>query len=157
MATIKKTGGGGTAERIDRRGLAQQVAARTTGVTEAQMYEILGAFGEVVTENLQHGVAVNLAGFGTWKPTDHAARMGRDVRTQQPIQIPARRAANFSAGSNLKTALSGSLGGGGRARTSGSGLPKTLGATASAAPPSNTADRGTGGGRGRGGGRQKAG
>ena len=145
MATTNKLSTGASGERIERRGLAQQLAARTTGITEAQMYDILGEFGNVVTENLQRGVTVALTGFGTFKPTERAARMGRDIRTQQPIEIPAQWAAKFSAGANLKTALAGSTpSGSARSRTAGAPTAQTT--TASTAPSASASNR-----RGRGG------
>lgn len=92
---------------VGRRELAQQIASRSTGITEDQVYEVLTAFTETVTENLASGRPVTLTGFGTWSPTTRAARTGTNIRTRERIKIPERKSANFSLGAHLKGALSG--------------------------------------------------
>ena len=92
---------------IGRRELAQEIATRMAGVSESQVYELLGVFTAVTTAYLRAGRAVALTGFGTWTPTVRAQRMGTNLRTREKIVIPERRAANFSLGAHLKTALAG--------------------------------------------------
>ena len=46
-----------------------------------------------------------LAGFGTFKVKDRAARPGRNPKTKEEIVIPASKAAVFTASKTLKDAL----------------------------------------------------
>jgi DNA-binding protein HU-beta len=50
---------------------------------------------------------VQLDGFGSFDRTERAARPGRDPRSGDPIEIPARRAARFRPARALKDALQG--------------------------------------------------
>jgi DNA-binding protein HU-beta len=65
----------------------------------------MDAFVSNVQKALKSGDKVTLVGFGTFSASTRAARMGRNPQTGQPIQIPKRRVAKFSAGKALKAAI----------------------------------------------------
>ncbi|MCZ6591940.1 MAG: HU family DNA-binding protein, partial [Alphaproteobacteria bacterium] len=48
---------------------------------------------------------VRLIGFGTFSVANRKATTGRNPRTGETIQIPARRQAKFKAGKALKEAV----------------------------------------------------
>ena len=50
---------------------------------------------------LRHGEKVTLVGFGTFAVSTREARMGRNPRNNQPIQITARKVARFKPGKQL--------------------------------------------------------
>jgi len=54
---------------------------------------------------LKKGDSVSIAGFGTFKISQRKARTGRNPRTGEAIQIAARKAPVFKAGSGLKNAV----------------------------------------------------
>lgn len=54
---------------------------------------------------LQGGDKVPLVGFGTFAVSERAARSGRNPQTGEPVEIPARKAVTFKAGSALKEAV----------------------------------------------------
>ena len=60
---------------------------------------------EVITDSLKKGDAVTLVGFGTFSTRRREARMGRNPRTGEPIQIGASTLPVFKAGKGLKDAL----------------------------------------------------
>ncbi len=61
-------------------------------------------FGNIAN-TLQGGNEVRLVGFGTFSVADRKATTGRNPRTGETIQIPARRQAKFKAGKALKEAV----------------------------------------------------
>ncbi len=64
--------------------------------------ESLDAVLTAITNGLKTG-PVQLVGFGTFKPVDRKARMGRNPKTKEPVEIKASRTVRFTASSALKT------------------------------------------------------
>ncbi len=62
---------------------------------------VLGA----ITEALAAGSRVQISGFGTFEVRHRDARMGRNPRTGEPVQIKATNAPAFKAGKALKEAV----------------------------------------------------
>ncbi|PIP60350.1 integration host factor [Candidatus Uhrbacteria bacterium CG22_combo_CG10-13_8_21_14_all_47_17] len=76
------------------------------GITKKQAEDLVEGFVDTVTETLQKGGEVNIAGFGAFTAKTRAARMG--VNPQKPtekIHIPAVTVPKFKAGKGLKDAL----------------------------------------------------
>jgi len=55
-----------------------------------------------IAKALKKGQGVTLVGFGRFGVSKRRARMGRNPRTGQQIQIPARKVPKFVAGKTLK-------------------------------------------------------
>lgn len=66
--------------------------------------DALDAVLNAITKGVKHG-PVQLIGFGTFKPVDRKARMGRNPKTKEPVEIKASRTVRFVASSALKSAL----------------------------------------------------
>ena len=60
---------------------------------------------ENITNALRGGDSVTLVGFGTFTVRQREARMGRNPRTGEAIQIKASKVPGFKAGKALKDAL----------------------------------------------------
>lgn len=75
--------------------------AGNADMTKADAAKALNAFLEVVTDALKRGGKVTLVGFGTFSVTERAARMGINPTNKQPIEIPAKKAVKFKAGTEL--------------------------------------------------------
>lgn len=60
---------------------------------------------ELVTNSLARGEAVNLVGFGSFSVKARAARMGRNPRTGDAMEIPASNQVQFKPGKLIKSAL----------------------------------------------------
>ncbi|MEK7510090.1 MAG: HU family DNA-binding protein [Patescibacteria group bacterium] len=58
-----------------------------------------------ITNSLKSGDSVTLTGFGTFGSSRRAARQGRNPRTGETVQIPARTVPRFKAGKGLRDAL----------------------------------------------------
>ena len=84
--------------------LVETVAERA-GITKADASRALDATLEAITEALVKGDKVPLVGFGTFSVSKRAAREGRNPRTGETVQIAARNAVSFKAGSALKDAV----------------------------------------------------
>lgn len=72
-----------------------------TGLTKTRSNEVIDAFLDSVTESLSSGEKVTLVGFGTFTISQRDARKGRNPKTGESIDIPAKKVARFKAGSDL--------------------------------------------------------
>jgi len=72
-----------------------------TGLSKVKSNEVLDAFVESVTESLRTGEKVTLVNFGTFNTSERGARKGRNPKTGETIEIPAKRVARFKVGTGL--------------------------------------------------------
>ena len=79
--------------------------AEDSDLTKASAARALDSAIENITNALKGGNSVTLVGFGTFTVRQREARMGRNPRTGEPIQIKASRVPGFKAGKALKDAL----------------------------------------------------
>lgn len=86
--------------------LAETIAQRA-GLGVGQARTVVDTVIETVSDELARGGEVALAGFGKFSVSQRAARTGRNPATGQSINIPASKAAKFSAASALKQRLNG--------------------------------------------------
>jgi len=86
------------AELIDKVAVAAELnKASATRAVEALL--------DGIASSLRNGEQVTLSGFGTFSVTSRAARIGRNPRTNEPINIPASKNPKFKAGKGLKDAV----------------------------------------------------
>ena len=76
--------------------------ANKAGFTLKDADEAYKAFVETVAEALKAGEDVALAGFGTFKVKNKAARQGINPQTKEAITIPATKAPSFKFGKSFK-------------------------------------------------------
>ncbi len=86
--------------------LVQAVAART-GLQVGQAKQAVEATIAEITAQLAAGNEVKFTGFGKFSTVDRPAREGRNPQTGASMQIPAKTAAKFSPGAELKKAVNG--------------------------------------------------
>ena len=79
--------------------------AENSGLTKKDSEKALTATIDAVTDALVAGEKVQLVGFGIFDVKDRAARIGRNPKTKEPIDIPATRTPQFKAGKALKDAV----------------------------------------------------
>ena len=82
-----------------------EAVAEKAGLTKADATRAIDATFEAITEALANGDKITLVGFGTFGVSQRAAREGRNPRTGATVQIAARNAVSFKAGSALKDAV----------------------------------------------------
>lgn len=79
--------------------------AEETGLTKADSARALDAVMGGIVKGLKECKKVSLTGFCTFVATDKEAKMGRNPRTGEPVEIPARTAVSVKVGTKLKDAL----------------------------------------------------
>ena len=84
------------------------IVDRVAGAANVSKKEATDAFDAVldcITSTLKNGDRVQLPGFGSFKVTHRAARMGRNPKTGEAIQIQASNTVKFTVGKDLKSAV----------------------------------------------------
>ena len=84
--------------------LIAAVAAKT-GLTKKDAEKAVNATIDAITEGLVNGDKVNVSGFGIFEVKAREARVGRNPRTKETIQIPATKLPAFKASKTLKDAI----------------------------------------------------
>ena len=79
--------------------------ASGAGVSKSQASSALDATISAITNSLKQGQSVTIVGFGTFLVRESKARMGRNPRTGESIQIQASKRPSFKAGKALKDNL----------------------------------------------------
>lgn len=79
--------------------------ADKTGQSKKEAEAALEAIIGTITETLQAGGEATLPGIGKLTVAEKAARKGRNPKTGEEIDIPAKRAPKFSAAKALKEAV----------------------------------------------------
>ena len=80
--------------------LTNEIAAKA-GLTKAQAKAALDATLESISQALVNDDKVQLIGFGTFAVLEKPARKGRNPRTKEEIEIPARKVVKFKPGAGL--------------------------------------------------------
>lgn len=73
-----------------------------TGLSKKDSEKAINATFDTIGESLEAGERVQLVGFGVFDVKERAARMGRNPKTKEEIEIPASRVPTFKAGKALK-------------------------------------------------------
>ena len=81
--------------------------ADSSGLTKADAGRAVDAVFDSIASALKSGGDVRIVGFGTFAVKERAARVGRNPKTGEEIQIKAARVPGFKAGKLLKEAVEG--------------------------------------------------
>ena len=79
--------------------------AMKADVSKKDAEAVLTAALDTITEALTEGEKVQLVGFGSFELKKRAARLGRNPKTKEAIEIPASVVPTFKAGKALKDAV----------------------------------------------------
>ena len=79
--------------------------AEKTGLTKKDAERVVNATFESITASLAKGDKVAVSGFGNFEVKAREARVGRNPRTKETIQIPATKLPAFKAAKALKDAV----------------------------------------------------
>jgi len=82
-----------------------EAVAASAGLSRSDATKAVDAVIDSITRTLRKGGTVSLVGFGTFQVKSRAARMGRNPRTGEAIQIAASKVPGFKAGKGLKDAV----------------------------------------------------
>ena len=78
------------------------IVAERSGITKKDAERVVNATFETITAELKKGEKVQISGFGIFEVKEREARVGRNPRTKEAIQIPASKAPTFKASKTLK-------------------------------------------------------
>ena len=81
------------------------IAAENTGIAKKDAEKVISAAIDAITAAMAAGDKVQLSGFGTFEAKQREARMGRNLLTQEVIEIPATRVPSFKASQVLKDTI----------------------------------------------------
>ena len=79
--------------------------AEVAGLSKKDSEKAVNATFDAITAALEAGEKVSLVGFGAFDVKERAARMGRNPRTKEEVEIAASRVPQFKAGKALKDAV----------------------------------------------------
>ncbi len=63
---------------------------------------IVNTVFETISQSLIQGDKVEIRGFGSFRIKQRRERLGRNPRTGEPVNVPAKRVPCFKAGKDLK-------------------------------------------------------
>lgn len=81
--------------------LVEKVSERID-LTKKQTEEIVNTIFGSITNSLSEGDKVELRGFGSFRVRSRDARQGRNPKTGETVQIPAKKVPFFKAGKELR-------------------------------------------------------
>ena len=76
--------------------------AEKTGLTKKDAERVVNATMDTITQSLCKGEKVQISGFGIFEVKEREARVGRNPRTKEAIEIPASKVPAFKASKTLK-------------------------------------------------------
>lgn len=79
--------------------------AEKADVSKKDAEAVISATLETITAALKEGDKVQLVGFGSFEVKERAARIGRNPKTKEAIEIPASKAPVFKPSKALKDIL----------------------------------------------------
>ena len=80
--------------------------AEKSGLSKKDAERVVSATFETITAQLTKGEKVQISGFGILEVKERAARVGRNPRTKEAIEIPASKVPAFKASKALKDIVS---------------------------------------------------
>jgi DNA-binding protein HU-beta len=80
--------------------------AERSGMTKKDAERVINATVDTITTSLVSGDKVQISGFGIFETKEREARVGRNPRTKETIEIPASRVPTFKPSKALKDNVS---------------------------------------------------
>ena len=84
-----------------------EIIANEAELTKTAAAAFVDATLNAIVKAVAKGDAVTLIGFGSFKPSKRAARIGRNPQTGKELKIAATTVPRFTAGAGFKTAVAG--------------------------------------------------
>ena len=80
--------------------------AERSGITKKDAERVINATVDTITASLVSGDKVQISGCGIFETKEREARVGRNPRTKETIEIPASRVPTFKPSKALKDNVS---------------------------------------------------
>jgi len=84
-----------------------EIVATASDLSKVAAGKALDALIASITKAVTKGDTVTLVGFGTFKSSKRAARIGRNPQTGMELKIAATTVPRFTAGAGFKAAVTG--------------------------------------------------
>jgi DNA-binding protein HU-beta len=91
-------------ETINKVNLGKEIAD-LVDLPQTTVKKIVDSIWELIKQKLVNGDQVSIAGFGNFYVKVRPARVGRNPRTGEPIQINATNTLGFKASKSLKESV----------------------------------------------------
>lgn len=88
-----------------RSELLQALANDNPELRPEEVEQVVDIFFDEIAARLAEGGRVELRGFGAFSTRERDARMGRNPRTGEPVEVPAKRVPYFKAGKEMRERL----------------------------------------------------
>ena len=88
-----------------RSELLQALAKDNPDLRAEEIEQVADIFFDEITQRLAEGGRVELRGFGTFTTRHRDARTGRNPRTGEAVNVPAKRVPYFKPGKEMRDRL----------------------------------------------------
>ena len=79
-----------------------EIVATEADMTKKDVEQLVEIIFDSIISTLNKGEKIELRGFGSFRVRERNARKGRNPKTGEPVDIPAKRVAYFKPGKDLK-------------------------------------------------------
>ena len=90
------------AENLSKADIAKQLSEKLGFLNQAQAKETIDVFLEEIVSNVANGNKIQFLGFGSFEKKHRDATTGKNPKTGEAINIPARDVPKFTAGKQFK-------------------------------------------------------
>lgn len=88
-----------------RSELLQQLHKDNPDLKSEEVEQVVEIFFDEIAERLAAGGRVELRGFGAFSTREREARTGRNPRTGEQVEVPAKKVPYFKAGKEIRKRL----------------------------------------------------
>ncbi|MEK6540308.1 MAG: integration host factor subunit beta [Deltaproteobacteria bacterium] len=82
--------------------LIEKISEKVKNFTKRDVEIIVDKIFDSIKDGLVSGDKIEIRGFGSFKVKEHGARKGRNPKTGEAIDIPAKKTPFFKVGKELK-------------------------------------------------------
>ena len=95
----------GKVTRMTKSELIARLAEQNPSLYHRDLEQLVNTIFETITKALEDGDRVELRGFGAFSARERKARIGRNPRTGQPVNVEAKRMPFFKMGKGMRERL----------------------------------------------------
>jgi integration host factor beta subunit len=85
--------------------LIEKVTEKVDGLTKKQVETIINAIFDGMKDALARGEKIELRGFGNFRVKERNAKIARNPRTGEKVEVPAKKVLHFKLGKPFHDAL----------------------------------------------------
>ena len=92
---------------MTKSGLIEKVSEKTPHISKKDTEVVVNTIFDAMTDALKRGERIEIRGFGSFQDKVREARDGRNPKTGEMVNIPAKRTPFFKVGKELKEMVDG--------------------------------------------------